>query len=86
MELHSELQIYDIDRSRIVLVGGRDGKEAEVCERNLVFLGLIFIFMAVETKRRGGFFAVVTQWFVRGQDGVLKVILPLSLGCRDPII
>ena len=41
----------------------------------------------METKRHtGNFSPMVIQWFIKGQGGVLTVILPLSLGCRDPNI
>lgn len=36
--------------------------------------------------REEAIFHIVTQWFVRGQGGIRTAILPLSLGCRDPII
>lgn len=42
----------------------------------------------MEKRARRGevIFPMVAQWFDRGQGDILTITLPLSLGCKDPII
>lgn len=46
-----------------------------------MFLGLIFYAHGNRDPKEQR-----SQWFGRGEGGILIVIPPLSLGCRDPVI